>query len=391
MTLFDNEYKVENNFVKNNPSYLKAMFGTVDVMPLWIADMDFKVALPITQALERIVERSVYAYEDITPKVTQAIADWNLKRHNLDLQSKSFIQVNGVLTAIAVLLRTLTKEGDGVMIQTPVYHQFYKAIKMANRTVLDNSLKIKNGHYAMDFENMEQQLKLGNTKIILLCNPHNPVGRVWKRDELQSLIDLANTYGVMIVSDEVHSEIVFSNSKFNSVLSFNGIQNHIAILGSPAKTFGMQSIADGYIYTTNKKLFDEIYGFVASMYLHQGSALSAYAILAAYTHGEDWVNQLVDYLEQTINWIQNFLNDELPRVKMIRPEGTYQIWLDFTALNLSETDLKKLVFNKAKLGLASGGSFGADYKLFMRMNIASPLSKIKKAFNQLKTSIDLLN
>ncbi|MCH4552823.1 MalY/PatB family protein [Aestuariibaculum lutulentum] len=388
MSIFDIEHNVENHFVKNNPKYLKMVLGTDDVMPLWIADMDFKVAPPITEALNDIVERGVYAYEDISEQVKEAIANWNLKRHGLELNPNNFIQVNGVLTAIAVILRALTEEGDGIMIQTPVYHQFYTAIKTANRTVVENPLKIENGHYAFDFENMEEQLKTGNTKVILLCNPHNPVGRVWNREELQKLVDLANIYNVIIVSDEVHSEIVFSNSKFHSILSFEKTQNHIAVLGSPAKTFGMQSIANGYIYTENKAQFETINSLVTSMYLHQGGALSAYAILAAYTHGHDWVDALVVYLEKTVDWIEIFLKTELPQVRMIRPEGTYQIWLDFSALNISERELKDLVFNKAKVGLALGSTFGTDYQLFMRMNIASPLSKIQRAFQQLKAAMD---
>lgn len=390
MNPFDLEHHVENHFVKNNPKYLKMVLGADDVMPLWIADMDFKVAPPITEALQNIVERGIYAYEDISPQVKEAIANWNFKRHGLKMNPNAFIQVNGVLTAIAVILRAITREGDGVMVQTPVYHQFFQVTKTANRTVVDNPLKIENGHYQFDFDQMETQLKTGNTKIILLCNPHNPVGRVWNREELQKLVDLANTYHVIIVSDEVHSEIVFSNSKFHSILSLENVENHIAVLGSPAKTFGMQSIANGYIYTENKAYFETINRLVTSMYLHQGGALSAYAILAAYTKGHEWVDELVEYLEVTVNWVETFLKTELPQVKMIKPEGTYQIWLDFSELNLTETELKTLVFQKAKVGLALGSTFGADYKLFMRMNIASPLLKIQEAFQQLKKAIEML-
>ncbi|WMI65358.1 PatB family C-S lyase [Aestuariibaculum sp. YM273] len=389
MSIFDLEHNVENYFVKNNPKYLKMVLGADDVMPLWIADMDFKVAPPITEALQDIVARGVYAYEDISPQVKQAIADWNLERHELNMNPTNFIQVNGVLTAIAVILRALTEDGDGVMVQTPVYHQFFQVIKTANRTIIESPLKIENGHYAFDFDDMERQLKSGKTKVILLCNPHNPVGRVWNREELQKLIHLANQYNVIIVSDEVHSEIVFSKSKFHSILSFEDTNNHIAILGSPAKTFGMQSIANGYIYINDTTQFEQINSLATSMYLHQGGALSAYAILAAYTKGHTWVDDLVVYLEQTVNWIEEFLNTELPQVKMIRPEGTYQIWLDFSALNISENELKDLVFHKAKVGLALGSTFGSDYQLFMRMNIASPFVKIQRAFRQLKAAMDL--
>ncbi|MBD0832772.1 MalY/PatB family protein [Aestuariibaculum sediminum] len=390
MSIFDIEHSPENNFVKNNPKYLKSMFGTAELQPFWIADMDFKVASAITESQTDIVERGIYAYEDITPMVTKAISDWNFRRHNLKLNPEYFIQVNGVLTAIAILLRTLSEEGDGVMIQTPVYHQFFSVIKGANRKIIDNPLKFENSRYTFDFEQMENQLKSESTKIILLCNPHNPVGRVWHQKELETLIKLANQYQVTIVSDEVHSEIVYSNSKFNSILSFSNTENHIAILGSPAKTFGMQSNANGYIYVQNKELFEKNYNLVTSMYLHHGGALTAYGTLAAYTKGEVWVNELVMYLEETVNWIDNFLINDLPQITMIKPEGTYQVWLDFSKLKISEDELKELMFKNAKLGLAPGYWFGDQYNLFMRMNIASPKQKIEDAFKTLKQVIDNL-
>ncbi len=376
-----------NNYAKSSPNFLKSMFGRTDLMPLWIADMDFKVAEPITNELQRLVDRGNFAYEFNANKVFDALVDWNQRRHDLTLKSKSFIQVSGVLTGIGLLIRKLSNEGDGVMVQTPVYHQFFKVIKSANRQVVENPLKMVNGNYEMDFENMELRLKTENVKVILLCNPHNPVGRVWKKQELQKLVVLANKYNVRIISDEIHSDIVYSGSKFNSIASFSDSTQHIAVLGSPAKTFGMQSISNGFLYVPDEDTHKKMKKTIASLYLDHGNALSSYATLAAYSHGGKWLDDTVAYIEETVNWVEVFLQKELSEVKLIRPDGTYQIWLDFSQLNLPPDALSKLIVHNARLALTPGTWFGSNGTQFMRMNIASPLAKIQRAFYQLKRAI----
>ena len=388
MSQFDIIHKVEHNFAKHNPNYLKAMFGATDVMPLWIADMDFEIAKPIQDALQKLVTRNMYAYEFNTGEVFKAISDWNLKRHKLQLNSKSFVQVSGVLTGIGVLIRELSKEGDGILVQTPVYHQFFKVIESAGRKVISNKLKVVNGQYQMDFEDIERKLKTLNIKAILLCNPHNPIGRVWTKEELQKLVNIANTYDATIISDEIHSDIVYSGSNFNSIASLDNSENHIAVLGSPAKTFGMQSISNGYLYIPNEHTLKQVKNTIGSLYLDHGSILSVNATIAAYKEGEEWLDDLLVYLEKTMRWIEAFVKNELPEVTLYKPEGTYQVWLDFSKLNLSDAALKHLVVNQAKLALTPGDWFEPSHTQFMRMNMASPLSKIKQAFYQLKKAVD---
>ncbi|MGB1207434.1 MAG: MalY/PatB family protein [Chitinophagales bacterium] len=378
-----------NNYAKSNPNYLKSMFGRTDLMPLWIADMDFKVAKPITDELQRLVNRGNFAYESNSDKVFDVLVKWNQKRHGLKLESKSFIQVSGVLTGIGLMIRELSNEGDGIMIQPPVYHQFFKIIEAANRQVVENPLKLVNGNYEMDFANMEQQLKNQNIKIILLCNPHNPIGRVWKKAELQQLVALANKYDVRIISDEIHSDIIYSNSNFNSIASFADSPQHIAVIGSPAKTFGMQSISNGYLYIADADTHTKIKNIITSLYLDNGNALSTYATLAAYTYGEEWLNKTVVYLEETVNWVGDYLQKKLPEVKLIRPDGTYQIWLDFSALNLSAEALHQLMVHVAKLAMTPGTWFGNGGTQFMRMNIAMPKATIQQAFYQIKKAIEV--
>ena len=376
----------EHRFVKGNPSNLNSIFGSTELIPFWIADMDFKVAEPITKELQRLVNRGIYAYEFNSNAIFQAIKDWNLKRHQLKLNSKSFLQITGVLTGIALLIRELSNEGDGVIIQTPVYHQFYKIIQTANREVVRNPLKIVDGRYVMDFEDLKQKLQMEKTKILLLCNPHNPVGRVWNKVELKKLSQFASAYNITIISDEIHSDIIYSKATFNSIASFNN--KHIAILGSPAKTFGMHSISNGFLYIPHERVFSKINATIDSMYLDHGNVFSTFATIAAYTKGEKWVNELVEYLEKSIDWITNFVQNEIPQVKVFIPEGTYQIWLDFSKLNLPNEALNDLVFSKSKLALTPGMWFDKDHSQFMRMNIATPLSQLKDALSKLKIAID---
>ncbi|WP_452218666.1 MalY/PatB family protein [Lacinutrix undariae] len=388
MNQFDIIHENQNNFAKSNPNYLKGMFGATDVMPLWIADMDFQIAKPIQEALQTLVTRNMYAYEFNTDEVFKAISDWNLKRHQLKLNPKSFVQVAGVLTGIGILIRELTEKGDGILVQTPVYHQFFKVIESAERKVIHNKLKVIGGQYQMDFEDMERKLKTLNIKAILLCNPHNPVGRVWTKEELQKLVDLANQYNVTIISDEIHSDIVYSKAQFNSIASLTNSANHIAVLGSPAKTFGMQSISNGYLYIPNEETHKQVKSIIDSLYLDHGNILSAHATIAAYTKGEEWLDDLLVYLEKTMHWMEDFVQNELPEVTLFKPEGTYQVWLDFSKLNLSDAALKHLVVHQAKLALTPGDWFETSHTQFMRMNVASPLAKIQQAFHQLKKAVD---
>ncbi|MBB6459889.1 MalY/PatB family protein [Flammeovirga kamogawensis] len=387
MSLLDIKHEVKNKFAKSNPRFLESMFGSTEVTPLWIADMDFKVAEPITKELARLVERGIYSYEFIEKDVFKAIKDWNFRRNQLDLNTKAFLQVPGVLTGISLLVRELSKEGEGVVVQTPVYHQFFKVIKSAKREVVENPLKIIEGKYTIDFEDLELKFKNENVKLMILCNPHNPVGRVWTKEEMTKLIELANQYDVTIISDEIHSDIIFSPSKFTSIVSLDTLNKHVAVIGSPAKTFGMHSISNGYLYISNEEIHKQLKDVITGMYLDHGNALSAYATIAAYTQGEDWLNELLAYLQKTNNWIEDFVEKELPEVKLFKPEGTYQIWLDFSSLNLSEDALNHLVVDKANLALTPGNWFGDNHSSFMRLNTASTLSTIQEAFTKLKEAI----
>ena len=254
----------EHTFVKSNPNYLKQICGSENVTPYWVADMDFEVAEPVTRELQRLVDRGIYGYELNSDEVYDAIIDWYRGRHNLTLDKNSFISVPGVLTGIALLIRELTEPGEGILIQTPVYHQFAQLIQTAHRKIVENPLQIVDGKYEMNFEDLEQKLQSKEVQVILLCNPHNPVGRVWRKAELEQLVALADKYNVRIISDEIHGDIIYSEHRFNSIKTVDS-GNHIAVLGSPAKTFGMQSFSNGYLYITDEEILKKVHATVESM------------------------------------------------------------------------------------------------------------------------------
>ena len=379
--------ELSDKFIKHDSNMLTQIYGTENVKPYWIADMDFPIASPISQAMQHLVSRETYSYEFDSKTVFNAISAWNKDRHDLDLNPEHFVQVPGVLSAIAMLIRDFTNDGDGVLIQTPVYHQFRRLIESAGRKAINNTLKIDNDRYVIDFEDFEKQLQSGNVKMVLLCNPHNPVGRVWTKSELQQLIAIAKKYQTIIISDEVHADIVFEGSTFTSMASM-GYENSLTIIGSPAKNFGLNSISNGYIYSDNALLRDKIKATSSSMSLDHGNAFTTYATIAAYQQGKQWFDAFLSYTQNTRNWIVQFMASELPQVKTFAPEGTNQIWFDFTGLGLTSAELKRLLTKEAKMALTPGTWFGETDENFYRMNFASPLTQVQTSLNQLKLAVN---
>ncbi|MCW8335408.1 MalY/PatB family protein [Vibrio paucivorans] len=376
-----------NKFIKHDSQMLNQIYGTDGLSPYWVADMSFPIANPITKELSRLVEREMYSYEFDSQSVFSAIAQWNQSRHGLSMDTDNFVQVPGVLSAIALLIREFSAEGEGVLIQTPVYHQFRQLIESAGRKVVNNSLKLQDGRYEMDFDDFESKLKNDAVKIVLLCNPHNPVGRVWTQQELGMMTKIAKQYNVLVISDEIHADIVFNGHTFNSILQ-QDYHNTISIIGSPAKNFGLNSISNGYIYTDNPSLLKPIKTVVSSMALDHGNAFTTFATIAAYKKGLPWFNGFLAYLQQSVDWIEQFVALEIPQLKMFKPEGTGQIWLDFSTLKLSSEQLKALLVEHAKMGLTPGTWFGENDSNFYRMNIAVPLEELQESFARLKKAVE---
>lgn len=382
----DNQNALDK-FIKHDSKMLKQVYGSDDVTPYWIADMAFPIATPITQAMQGLVSRETYSYEFDSETIFKEIALWNQKRHGLELDPAKFVQVPGVLSAIALLIREFTEKGEGVLIQTPVYHQFRRLIESAGRTAVNNTLKIEQDRYVMDFDAFEEQLRDGNVKMVLLCNPHNPVGRVWTQQELARMVEIAEKYQTLIVSDEVHADIIFDGAKFTSLTEFD-YEKSVTIIGSPAKNFGLNSISNGYIYAANNDLKEQINATVESMALSHGNAFTTYATIAAYQQGEEWFELFLQYTQASRDWIIEFMAEHLPQVKVFKPQGTNQIWFDFTGLGLEAEQLKSLLVNDAKLALTPGTWFGEPDQNFYRMNFAAPLEQIKASLQSLREAVN---
>ncbi|WP_373944090.1 PatB family C-S lyase [Vibrio chagasii] len=377
----------DNAFIKSKPQMLMNMYNTTDVFPYWVADMDFQIAEPITQELNRLVERGVYSYEFHEQAVFEALSKWYAKRHGLNLSADKFVQVPGVLSGIALLLRQFTNEGDGVLIHTPAYHQFSNLVNKAGREVVKSPLVNDGQSYRIDFEGMDQQIVDHKVKTMIFCNPHNPTGRVWTAQEIEQVVEIAKRHDVLIISDEIHSDIIFEGHAFTSLTSFD-YDKVITLIGSPAKTFGMHSISNGYVYTNNEALFEAFKANVAAMYLDHGNALTTFATIAAFEKGGEWLDGMLVYLQETVKWITEFAEKRIPQLKVFQPQGTYQVWFDFSALGFSKEKLKNTVFELAGMGLTPGGWFGAESYHFMRMNIATSRDNIEKSFEALANAID---
>ncbi|MCY9828250.1 MalY/PatB family protein [Vibrio chagasii] len=377
----------DNAFIKSKPQMLMNMYNTTDVFPYWVADMDFQIAEPITHELNRLVERGVYSYEFHEQAVFEALSKWYAKRHGLNLSSDKFVQVPGVLSGIALLLRQFTNEGDGVLIHTPAYHQFSNLVNKAGREVVKSPLVNDGQSYQIDFEGMERQIVDHKVKTMIFCNPHNPTGRVWTAQEIEQVVEIAKRHDVLIISDEIHSDIIFEGHTFTNLTSFD-YDKVITLIGSPAKTFGMHSISNGYVYTNNEALFEAFKANVAAMYLDHGNALTTFATIAAFEKGEEWLDGMLVYLQETVKWITEFAEKRIPQLKVFQPQGTYQVWFDFSSLGFSKEKLKNIVFELAGMGLTPGGWFGAESYQFMRMNIATSRDNIEKSFEALANAID---
>ncbi len=377
----------DNAFIKSKPQMLMNMYNTTDVFPYWVADMDFQIAEPITHELNRLVERGVYSYEFHEQAVFEALSKWYAKRHGLNLSADKFVQVPGVLSGIALLLRQFTNEGDGVLIHTPAYHQFSNLVNKAGREVVKSPLVNDGQSYQIDFEGMEQQIVDHQVKTMIFCNPHNPTGRVWTAQEIEQVVEIAKRHDVLVISDEIHLDIIFEGHAFTSLTSFD-YDKVITLIVSPVKTFGMHSISNGYVYTNNEALFKAFKANAAAMYLDHGNALTTFATIAAFEKGEEWLEGMLVYLQETVKWITEFAEKRIPQMKVFQPQGTYQVWFDFSALGFSKEKLKNTVFEQAGMGLTPGGWFGAESYHFMRMNIATSRDNIEKSFEALANAID---
>lgn len=358
-----------------------------DVLPLWVADMDFPTSSEITDVLVQRAQHGIFGYTETDTEYFEAVSGWMLKRHGWKVEREWMLKTPGVVFAIAMAVKAYTKEGEGVLIQQPVYYPFTEVIRDNNRVVVNNALVLhEDGRYYIDFEDFEKKITDNNVKLFLLCSPHNPVGRVWSIEELTKVGNICARHGVIIVSDEIHEDFVYGKERKHNV--FANISEEFAQMSitctSPGKTFNLAGLQVSNIFIPNRKLKAAFRKQLDAAGYSQLGTMGIVACEAAYRYGGEWYEALMQYLEKNLEFVREYLRDNLPKIKLIEPEGTYLVWLDFRALHMTEEAREDLIVNKAGLWLDSGAIFGADGEGFERINIACPKSILLEALERIK-------
>ena len=364
-------------------------FGTLDVDPMWVADMDFRVPDFITQSFKKLIDHGIYGYHLKPDKYYNAIINWYQKRHNYSIRKEDIFFTPGVVPALSYLIQALTEKGDKIIVQPPVYYPFFWVATLNDRQIAYNQLVEKNNNYTIDFDDLEEKAK--DAKMLILCNPHNPVGRVWNKDELEKIAQICLRNKVLIVSDEIHNDLVFEPFKHIPMASISPEVDNITITCHAAsKTFNLAGLSTGYIFMKNQELRSVFKKYHTNLHVDGLNTFGLVSMAEAFTKGELWLNDLKDYLQGNYCFLKDYLNKYLPKIKISPLEATYMVWLDFREYGLSDKELKQFIIEKAKLGLNDGPVFGPGGSGFQRINIACPRTQVLKALDLLKIAVENL-
>ena len=362
-----------------------------DLLPLWVADMDFQTVPQVTEALIEASRHGIFGYTEVKEDYFNVLRQWFLTHYHWDIERKWLVKTPGVVYAIAMAIRAYTKKGDGVLIQRPVYYPFSETIVTNERKLINNPLVYENGTYHIDFEDFEQKIVENKVKLFLLCNPHNPVGKVWKRDELEKLGDICLKHNVLVVSDEIHADFIYPGKVHLPFASLKKEYKDITITcTAPSKTFNLAGLQVSNVLIPNTELKAAFKNEITKSGYSQLNTMGLIACKAAYEYGEEWLKSLKEYLYGNLQFIKEFVKVNLPQLTIVEPEGTYLLWIDFRGLGLSETELETLIVEKAKLWLDAGTMFGPEGSGFQRFNIACTRKTLEQAFQQLKDAVDSL-
>lgn len=371
--------------------YFKDFGYTEDHIPLWVADMDFSVIDEIKNAIYKINAVGVYGYTGITDNYYKTIAEWMYKRHNFKVEKEWHSITPGVVYALSAAVCAFTKQGESVIIQTPVYSPFYKVISNNGRKLVKNPLVYENGNYSVDYTDFENKIVENNVKLFILCNPHNPVGKVFTKEELIRICHICCKHKVIIASDEIHQDFIHEPYKHTVIANLNEkFEQCCVICTAPSKTFNIAGLKVSNVFIPNpdlKKIYDEE---LTRRGPSSVNTLGIAACIAAYKYGEPWLNQLKQYLKGNVDYVSSFINDNLPKIKLVNPQGTYLIWVDCRQMGLEHKKLNSFFKDDAKLWLNPGDVFGPEGEGFQRINIATSRSILEKAMNRLKTAYDVL-
>ncbi|MFS9014724.1 MalY/PatB family protein [Streptococcus infantis] len=361
-----------------------------EVLPAWIADMDFEVLPEIRQTVHDYAEQLVYGYTYASDGLIEAVQNWEEKQHGYRFDKDALVFIEGVVPAISTAIQAFTKEGEAVLINTPVYPPFARSIKLNNRRLITNSLVEKDGLFEIDFDQLEKDFVGEDVKLYVLCNPHNPGGRVWEKEVLEKIGRLCQKHGVLLVSDEIHQDLALFGNKHQSFNTVNeDFKEFSLILSSATKTFNIAGTKNSYAIIENPKLRLAFQKRQLANNQHEISGLGYLATEAAYRYGEDWLTELKELIEKHINYVVDVFGKET-KIKVMKPQGTYLIWLDFSAYDISDEELRKLLRDEAKVILNRGLDFGEEGAFQARLNVAMPTSILEEVCQRITATFSNL-
>lgn len=360
-----------------------------DILPLWVADMDFQTPAEVIEALQKAAAHGIFGYSEVKNEYFDVVHHWFLQHFGWDTKADWLIKTPGVVFAITMAIRAFSKEGDGVMIQSPVYYPFYEAIRLNNRKLVQNTLVYSDYRYSIDFDDFEQKIIKENVKVFILCSPHNPVGRVWTKEELTWMGDICLKHKVIIVSDEIHCDFTYPGYQHTV---FAEVKEEFAdqsiICTAPSKTFNLAGLQVSNIFIKNSSLRQSFGRELEASGYSQLNTLGLVAGKAAYEFGEEWLVGLKAYLNENLQYVREYVRTQLSGIHLVEPQGTYLVWLDCKDLKLTRKEMEELIVHKAKLWLDPGHIFGSSGEGFERINIACPRETLQKALDQLKKALE---
>jgi len=353
---------------------LKRLYGRDDLLPFWVADMEFATAPTVVQALRRRVEHPIYGYTSPSATLYATIAQWNANRYNLRVNPDAVVLVPGVMAGVTAALHAFSRPGDAVVIQTPIYPPFFHVTRNNNREVLENHLQEQSPSYCIDFDLLESQFKTRHPAMMLLCAPHNPVGRVWNREELAQIISLSQRYNVTLVSDEIHADIVYAPHQH---ISPSSMDDKVVVLNSASKSFNVAGLNTAYALIADSRQRKAFQNVLRKLHLATVNLFGMTALEAAYTEGEEWLDALIAYLQNNRDYMVEELQSGLPNVHIFNPEGSYLMWLNFNPLALSPQIIQEKLVHEAKVALNDGATFSRSHAGYWRFNFAVPQNMLQ--------------
>ncbi|MCR5284347.1 MAG: pyridoxal phosphate-dependent aminotransferase [Treponema sp.] len=355
-----------------------------DVLSLWVADMDFPTAPAILQALHQKIDHGIFGYSCLDEDFHTALASWMKNEHNFTFDRRELVTTPGVVFAISSAIKAFTKEGDSVLIQSPVYYPFKNMIEANNRRTVTSSLYEKAGKWQIDFNDFEKKIIENDVKLFILCSPHNPVSRVWTRNELKALAEICLRHKVIVFADEIHNDFVYAPNVHTvfSTLSEETAQNCIVSM-SPSKSFNLAGLQFSTNFIKNPELRAKFKDERNKTGYDEPSLMGIVAAKAAYSQGKEWLEELKMHLLENIAFVRSYLKEKIPQARLIEPEGTFLLWIDFSELGYTDEELDRLIVNKAKVWLDRGTMFGAEGKCYQRINIATPQALLKEAIDRI--------